>query len=68
MGRELGARQDRRMAPSRVVLLATLCAMIMFCAGLVQLFGMNRAVVADGSADISFRSDYFPLEQFPRGR
>jgi hypothetical protein len=34
--------------PSRVVLLATICAVIMCCAGAVQLLGINRIVVTDG--------------------
>ena len=36
-GRE--PRQDRRVAPSRITLLATVCALAMLCAGAVQLLG-----------------------------
>jgi hypothetical protein len=66
------------VAPSRFVLLATVCAAIMCCAGAVQLLGINRIVVTDGrivastsapavsslsgTGDIAFRSDTFPLE------
>jgi hypothetical protein len=42
-------RQDRRVSPSRFVLLATICVAIMCCAGAVQLLGINRIVVTDGS-------------------
>jgi hypothetical protein len=63
------------MAPSRVVLLATICAVIMLCAGAVQLLGIDRIVVTNGAAiappslalvgdvDVNFKSDYFPLER-----
>jgi hypothetical protein len=37
------------MAPTRFVVLATICAAIMCCAGAVQLLGINRIVVTDGS-------------------
>ena len=43
------AREDRGVAPFRIVLLATICAAIMCCAGVVQVFGINRIVVTDGS-------------------
>jgi hypothetical protein len=42
-------RQDRRVSPSRFVLLATICAAIMCCAAAVQLLGVDRIVVTDGS-------------------
>jgi tRNA(Arg) A34 adenosine deaminase TadA len=45
------ARQDRGVAPFRIVLLATICAAIMCCAGAVQVLGINRIVVTDGSID-----------------
>jgi len=43
------ARQDRGVAPIRIVLLATICAAIMCCAGVVQVFGMNRIAATEGS-------------------
>jgi hypothetical protein len=55
------------VAPSRIALLATICTVIMCCAGAVQLLGINRIVVTDGqipaAVAIDFRSDYFPLER-----
>ena len=67
MHRGAPARQDRRVAPSRIALLATICTVIMCCAGAIQLLGINRIVVTDGqipaAVAIDFRSDYFPLER-----
>jgi hypothetical protein len=67
------------VVPSRFVLLATICAAIMCCAGAVQLLGINRIVVTDGrivastsapavtslsgTVDTRFRSDTFPLDR-----
>ena len=67
------------MAPSRVALLATICAAIMCCAGTAQLLGINRIVVTDGGigaaastlaaaslsgpVDRDFKSETFPLER-----
>ena len=45
-------RQDRRVVLSRIVLLATLCALLMCCAGAVQVLGINRIVVTDGTGSI----------------
>jgi hypothetical protein len=65
----------RCVAPTRFVLLATICAAIMCCAGAVQLVGINRLVVTDGrigaspatspsgAVDVHFKSDTFPLER-----
>lgn len=38
------------MDPFRIALLATICAVIMCCAGAVQLLDINRTVVADGAS------------------
>ena len=43
------ARQDRDVAHFRIVLLATICSAIVCCAGAVQVLGINRIVVTDGS-------------------
>jgi hypothetical protein len=67
------------VASSHFVLLTTICAAIMCCAGTVQLVGINRIVVTDGrieaststlaatslsgTVDIHFRSETFPLER-----
>jgi hypothetical protein len=34
--------QDPRVAPYRIVLLATVCVLIMLCAGVVQLLGVSQ--------------------------
>ena len=68
-------RQDRPVDHFRIVLVATLCAAIMCCAGAAQLFGINRVVVTDGriqaatslggAVETAFRSETFPLERWP---
>ena len=40
------------MVPARIVLLATLCALLMCCAGAVQVLGINRIVVTDGAGGV----------------
>jgi hypothetical protein len=35
-------RKIRRVAPYRIVLLATVCVLIMLCAGVVQLLGVSQ--------------------------
>jgi hypothetical protein len=65
------------VAPSRFVLLATICAAIRCCAGTLQLLGINRIVVTEGrinaststlpatslsgTVGIRFRSERLPL-------
>ena len=57
------ARQDRGVAPFRIVLLAAICAAIMCCAGAVQVLGINRIVVTDGSIGAAASpSDRAPLD------
>jgi hypothetical protein len=49
------------VAPFRFVRLATLCAAIMCCAGALHLSEGGNASAA--TAEIHFKSDYFPLER-----
>jgi hypothetical protein len=53
------------VAPFRFVLLATVCAVIMCCAGAAQLAGGNRiaATSPSGEIEIRFKSETFPLER-----
>jgi hypothetical protein len=66
-------RQDRHVTPSRLLLLATLVAVMMCIAGMAQLFGVSRASTDDappatrpaapiGVVDLQFKSDYLPLD------
>jgi hypothetical protein len=49
------------MAPFRFVRLATLCALMMCCAGALQLSGGGDASAS--TPDIRFKSETFPLER-----
>ena len=57
MGEAVAARHDPGVAHYRVLILATICALLMCCAGAVQ------ASAATGSVTIEFKSETFPLER-----
>ena len=57
MGEAVAARHDPGVAHHRVLILATICALLMCCAGAVQ------ASAATGSVTIAFKSETFPLER-----